>query len=224
MTITGALLAMAAVQAQAVQTNEVHVSTFTATAWTQGATNVHGSLATVTAIKTKLVNKDFLSLLSGLTVTYTSGTNTITVSNVTFTTKAALILKNQVNGNALPSFYIRDNIGTNVVDYNVSPYLSFTQSATSVRGGTDNLTTGAKSGTEVDILTLTFNNHKVPLTACTLSGFTSFTEGSLNVKGVGLKNVVSGGTGALSGTGTLQGVPGVLTFAFSVGTAKIEVR
>ena len=87
-----------------------------------GAPNIHAGVATVTAIKTKLVNKDFLSLLSGLTVTYTSGTNTITVSNVTFTTKAALILKNQVNGNGLPSFYIRDNIGTNVVDYNVSPF------------------------------------------------------------------------------------------------------
>jgi hypothetical protein len=220
--VAGAVLALGVLQTQAAKTNEVHGSTFTITAWTQGATTTNGQNVVETVNKTRLGNKDFLTLLSGLTVSYQWGTNTIVVSNVAFTAKASLILKGPTN--STPLFYVRDFIGTNVVDYDISAYLSVAKSGASVKSGHLNLKTGDKGSTETEVLTLTFNNGKSSLTAFTLSGFTTITKVTVKDKLAGFQEVISAVTGDLAGTGTFEGDPAVVAGTFGVGNAKIEIK
>src|SRR5690348_14316257 len=121
MAVVGSLLTLGALQTHAAATNEVHGLTIALTALVQGSTTTNGNVVVTTVTKTRLMNKDILNLLDGLTLSYTDASNNVVVvSNVQFTSKAALILK--APKNAEPEIFVRDFVGTTKVDYIVNNY------------------------------------------------------------------------------------------------------
>lgn len=222
MAVVGSLLTLGALQTHAAATNEVHGLTIALTAQVQGSTTTNGNVVVTTVTKTRLMNKDILNLLAGLTVSYTDASNNVVVvSNVAFTSKAALVLKAS-KGSGGPQIFVRDFIGTTKVDYVVSNYLGLETSDISVRSQRLNTATGSKTATDSQILTLTLDNQNG--TSFSASGLLTVISASINDKAVGLVTVAKAANASLAGTGTVSNSNAVVSGTLVAGSAKVEVQ
>jgi hypothetical protein len=218
--VVSALLTLGSVHTFAA-TNEVHGLTLTFTFLTQGPTTTNGNVLTTTVSRTNVLNRTLVSTLDGLTLSYTNASGSlVTVSNVQFTSRAALIIK--VPRNGTPVFFVRDFSGTNKLDFDVSQNVSISLSDTEVRSGQDNISTGSKSFTQTFILTFTFDNGNG--TSFSASGATTLNQGTIMDRAAGFIEVARSVIGNLSGTGTFDGHPGIVFGSFAVGSAKIETQ
>ena len=192
----GVLVAPAAATNAAPKTNYVLNANVALQSWANGENKA-----------TRVDNKAVISMLSGLTVTNTSGTNT-TLPN--FSSKAKLlIVKNLGATNSAEKFVVRDGTGKNTVDSDVSQFFTETNLATAVF-----TPTSGNSETDRSILNLIFSPSGTNSNAgFNVSGFSQENKGK-----------VSGATGLQTKTlnATVAGTPGptVGTNATTVLTGK----
>jgi hypothetical protein len=192
----GVLVASAAATNAAPKTNYVLNANFALQSWANGENKA-----------TRVDNKAVISMLSGLTATNTSGTNT-TLPN--FSGKAKLlIIKSLGATNGAEQFVVRDGTGKNTTNTDVSQFFTETNLATSVF-----TPPSGNSETDRSILNLTFSPSGTNSNAgFNVSGFSQENKGK-----------VSGATGLQTKTlnATVAGTPGptVGTNATTVLTGK----
>ena len=224
--VVSSLVTFGAFQTHAAGTNEVHGLVIGLTVVAQGDTTTNGNIVIMTVDKSRLADKDLISLLNGLPMLYTDASNNVVVTNITqFSSKAALVLKVPKHNN--PGFFIRDFIGTTRVDYDlgVSNYMNFSSADISARSSRSNTNTNAPTqittSTDYLIDTVTFDNTKG--TSFSVSGMLTVFSATIKDPVVGFITVAKTANGTLAGTGTVSGTNAVISGSIAAGSAKIEV-
>ena len=201
----GVLVASAAATNAAPKTNYVLNANFALQSWANGQNRA-----------TRIDNRAVISMLGGLTVTNTSGTNT---TLPTFSNRARLlVVRNLGDTNMVDHFVVQDGTGKNTSNFDVSQFFTETNTATATF-------TPANGNSETDrnLLSLIFS----PAGTNSNAGF--------NVQGFSQVNKgrVAGATGLQTRTlnATVAGTPGatpgtnattVLTGRYSLNGGRLQ--
>src|SRR5438477_10488445 len=139
--------------------------------------------------------------------------NALAGSPFSFGTSAKLVAVSAADGGGGPGLFVREKTGTNVVNTDVSAYLS-------VSGQDFEVT--AKNGTKYSILTFSFNDGAG--TDFTADGFSTQHRGKISARGIGtLTNKTTAVTANVSASGHVGGDVAVLKGTISAGAPKAEV-
>lgn len=218
--IVSALFTLGAFQTYAGSTNEVHALSVAFTVLTQGTTSTNGTVITETVDHTRIMNKDLINLLSDSGTVFSNNTGTVTTSN--FSSKAELILKIKKHvSSATPVFYVRDLVGTNKVDFNVSGNIGVTVSDIKVESARLNTANGNSSGTETEIITFNFSAGDTVFSA---NGVITLRHATITDRFAGFIDITQTVVGSVSGTGTSSGDDAIVFGSFAAGSAKIEIN
>jgi len=154
------------------------------------------------AAPVKITTKDIITALNEVSV---GG-----ISPFNFGKNAKVLVVSSETGQ--PTFLVRDKTGTNIVDVDVSNYLSVSTSGE----------INAKGGARYSILTLNFDNGAG--TDFSVSGFATRRKGNVSGRGIGtLQNVTMGVTANVAGSGHVSGAAAVFRGTVNASGPKAEI-